>query len=117
MGLSLVTGLVAALIGLAFIALGGGTVLSGSGNLTGGALGALAGAVYVLPILFLTLWSAQRLSPAVISFLLTAEILSGVLSGALFLDEPFGPMQAAGAVMVLMAAAVEVIPALRGKAA
>ena len=71
--------------------------------------GLLFGVIYVLPILALTLWSAQRLSPAVISFLLTAEILSGVGSGALLLDEPFGWMQAAGAVLILLAAASEVV--------
>ena len=69
--------------------------------------------MYVLPILFLTLWSAQRLSPAVISFLLTAEILSGVTSSALFLDEPFGKMQAAGACLILLAALSQVLPAIR----
>lgn len=75
-------------------------------------IGAGMGAVYVVPILLLTMWSAQRLSPAVITFLLTAEILSGVISGALLLDEPFGMMQGAGAVLILAAAAGEVVPQL-----
>jgi drug/metabolite transporter (DMT)-like permease len=79
-------------------------------------LGAGAGALYVLPILVLTMWTAQRLTPAVLTFLLTAEILSGVLSGVIFLDEPFGWMQALGAVLILSAAAGEVVPQLRTKA-
>lgn len=76
-------------------------------------LGTGAGALYVLPILVLTMWTAQRLTPAVLTFLLTAEILSGVLSGVIFLDEPFGWMQALGAILILSAAAGEVVPHLR----
>ena len=117
MSLSLVTACAAALIGIGFIVLGSGTVVSGDMTAKGMGVGAAAGILYVLPILALTLWSAQRLSPAVVSFLLTAEILSGVLSGVLFLDEPFGAMQAAGAVLILFAAAVEVIPVILRKAA
>lgn len=103
----------ATVFGLLFIWLGDGTALSGRTTWSGSAAGIGFGAVYVLPILVLTLWSAQRLSPAVISFLLTAEILSGVISGALFLDEPFGPMQAAGAALIFLAATSEVLAGLR----
>lgn len=115
MGLSLITALAASMIGIGFHIAGVG----GPGGIDAEALGqgAVGGAIYVLPILVLTLWSAQRLSPAVISFLLTAEILSGVLSGVWLLDEPFGAMQAAGAVLILMAAAMEVIPVLFRRAA
>ena len=72
-----------------------------------------AGALYVLPIMVLTLWSAQRLPPATITFLLTAEILTGVISGAVLLDEPFGWMQAAGALLIVLAAVSEVLAGLR----
>lgn len=115
--LSFVTALAATLVGAALvwgIADGGSTA---DVQPVGVTVGAFAGVIYVLPILLLTLWSAQRLSPAALSFLLTAEILSGVISGALFLDEPFGPMQAAGATMVLLAAALEVVPVLMRKPA
>ena len=117
MSLTLVTATAATLIGFGFIILGSGSAFSGQATLIGSGTGALAGIIYVLPILALTLWSAQRLSPAVVSFLLTAEILSGVLSGVMFLDEPFGVMQAAGAVMILLAAAIEVIPQVMRKTA
>lgn len=112
--LTLVTALSACVIGLGFIWLGSGTVLSGSATLNGMAAGAGSGAIYVLPILALTLWSAQRLSPAAVSFLLTAEILSGVLSGVLILDEPFGWLQASGACLIFVAALAEVIPGVLG---
>lgn len=113
MSLTLATAGAAAVLGLAFIWLGAGIGVSGGHTAPGGLAGAGFGAVYVLPILALTLWSAQRLSPALISFLLTAEILSGVGSGALFLDEPFGPMQMTGAALVFLAALSEVLPQLR----
>lgn len=111
--LTLTTAIGATVLGLLFIWLGDGTAFSGRTTWSGGAAGIGFGAVYVLPILALTLWSAQRLSPAVISFLLTAEILSGVISGALFLDEPFGHMQAAGAALIFLAAMSEVLAGLR----
>ena len=107
--LSCASALSAILIGLGFILLGQGTAFSGSANWTGGMTGAVFGVIYVLPVLVLTLWAAQRLSPAVITFLLTAEILSGVISAALLLDEPFGWMQAGGAALILMAAMAEVV--------
>lgn len=110
--LSLVTCLCATAIGFGFIVLGQGTVFSGEATWTGASLGALSGLIYVLPIMAMTLWSAQRLPPATISFLLTAEILSGVISGVLFLDEPFGVMQMAGAALILLAAVSEVLRGL-----
>jgi len=85
-----------------------------SAPLSANGLGMLFGAIYVVPIMLLTLWSAQRLSPATLSFLLTAEILSGIISGALFLDEPFGLIQALGAAMIIAAAISEVVPKLIG---
>lgn len=113
--LSLVTCLCATLIGVGFIVLGQGTVFSGQATAMGTGVGALSGLIYVLPIMVLTLWSAQRLPPATISFLLTAEILSGVISGALLLDEPFGTMQIGGATLILFAAVAEVLKGLSRK--
>ena len=115
--LSCASALSAALIGLGFIVLGQGTAFSGAANWAGGVTGAMFGVAYVLPVLVLTLWAAQRLSPAVITFLLTAEILSGVISAALLLDEPFGWMQAGGACLILLAAMAEVMAGLSKKQA
>ena len=81
------------------------------------AWGAVFGAIYVLPIMAMTLWAAQRLAPATITFLLSAEILSGVVSGALLLDEPFGWMQGLGAGLIIVAATSEVLAGLRRPAA
>lgn len=76
-------------------------------------LGMVIGALYILPIFLVTLWSAQRLSPGVLNFLFTLEILAGVGSGALFLDEVFGLQQAVGAALIVSAALIEVFLALR----
>lgn len=107
--LSAVTAASATLTALV-LALAAGVPLSGSWPAL---QGAGLGAVYVLPILTMTLWSAQRLAPAALSFLLTAEILSGVLSGVWLLDEPFGPWQALGAAMIVLGALSEVLAARR----
>ncbi|MEI4195457.1 DMT family transporter [Roseovarius sp. E0-M6] len=76
-------------------------------------IGALLGAAFALPCLFATLWSAQRLAPALLTFLFTLEICAGVASGAILLDEPFGLIQMAGTVLIVGAALIEVVFALR----
>jgi drug/metabolite transporter (DMT)-like permease len=60
-----------------------------------------AGALYLAPIIGVTLWGATRLPPATISFLLAAEILSGIASSALFLDERFGWWEVTGTFMII----------------
>lgn len=71
------------------------------------------GALYLAPILLATMWGARLLPPATVSFLLTAEIISGVASSAIWLDEPFGAPEVLGAVLVTTAALVEVFRADR----
>ena len=111
---TVVTAVAAVAVALGFGLVAPGPVLPGGLAAFGGVVqGALIGVVYVLPILVLTLWSARRLPPAALSFLLTAEILSGVSSSALMLNEAFGMMQLAGAVLILTAALSEVLPGLR----
>ncbi|MBK0398772.1 DMT family transporter [Limibaculum sp. M0105] len=76
-------------------------------------LALVTGLVYLAPVILGTMWSAQRLPPATLSFLLTAEIISGVGSSALFLDEPFGWPEMVGTVLVTLGALVEVVRAPR----
>ena len=66
-----------------------------------------SGLLYLAPIILITLWSAIRLPPATMSFLLTAEIVSGVGSSTLYLGERFGWVRAAGAILVSLGAIVE----------
>ncbi len=71
----------------------------------------LIGTVFIAPIMIATLWSARRLPPATISFLLTAEVISGVASAALILGAPLGVYEAVGAVLIVAAALSEVASA------
>jgi len=74
----------------------------GTGNASLGLLLALAaGALYLAPIIGVTLWGATKLLPTTISFLLAAEILSGITSSAYFLDEPYGWWEFLGTIMVV----------------
>lgn len=64
-------------------------------------LALVAGAIYLAPIIGVTLWGAKRLLPTTISFLLAAEILSGITSSAIFLDEQFGWWEVTGTTMII----------------
>ena len=68
-----------------------------------------AGAIYLAPIIGITLWGAKRLLPATISFLLAAEILSGISSSALFLDEPFGWWEFTGTFMIITSVIARIV--------
>ena len=72
-------------------------------------------ALYVGIILAGTMWGAFRLPPAVMTYLLSIEILGGVLSSALILGERFGWHEICGAVFIIGAVLVEVLwqPATR----
>lgn len=67
-------------------------------------------AVYVLPMLFLTLWPATRLSPARVGLLLMSEVVVGLISAALLADEPFGWQAFFGATLIIAAAVLELTP-------
>ncbi len=72
-------------------------------------LALVSGSVYFAPLLVLTLWTTRRLPPATISFLLTAEIVSGVGSSTIFLGERFGLVRAAGAALIALGAVIELL--------
>lgn len=107
-------------VGLSFAAMSGATVVSlALLPVVGGSLGAVSGATlgmglatgafFLAPILGLALWGAMRLAPALMSFLLCAEIVSGVVSSAVLLGEPFGLAEGVGAALILSAALVEAL--------
>ncbi|MEO0619280.1 MAG: DMT family transporter [Pseudomonadota bacterium] len=68
-----------------------------------------AGVVYLTPVMLVTLWGTSQISPATLGFILTAEIISGVASSALFLGERFGLPEAAGTVLIIGGAVIEVM--------
>ncbi len=88
------------------------------GNLDGApdfaSLGRAWGWIFVLaalmfPICYLTIWPATLLSPGRVGMLLLGEVLVGVASAAILLDEPFGLREITGAVLIVSAAVVEVV--------
>lgn len=68
----------------------------------------LSGSLYLVPILAITLWGATHLPPTTMSFVLTAEIITGVASSAWFLDQPFGLPELMGAVLIASGALIEI---------
>lgn len=65
--------------------------------------------LYVLPMLFLTVWPASLLTPGRVGILLMSDLVVGVISAALFAGEPFGWREATGSVLIIGAALVEVL--------
>jgi drug/metabolite transporter (DMT)-like permease len=76
-------------------------------TLVGAAPPALVVALVMLPVLYLTVEGARRLSPARVGVLLMGEAIMGIASAAALTDEPFGLREALGTVLVLGAAAAE----------
>lgn len=66
-------------------------------------------ALYVGVILAGTMWGAFRLPPAVMTYLLSLEVLGGVLSSAFILGERFGWFEAGGAFLIISAVLIEVL--------
>ena len=64
---------------------------------------------YVGAVLAGTIWGSFHLPPAVMTYLLSVEILVGVASAALLLDDPFGLFEVGGAVCILAAVLIEVM--------
>lgn len=71
---------------------------------------AVLSAIYVLPMLFLTIWPATLLSPARVGLLLMSEVVVGLMSAALLSGEPFGWREGLGAALIVSAAVLEIAP-------
>ena len=65
--------------------------------------------ILMLPITWMTIWPATLLSPGRVGMLLLGEVLVGVGSAALLLDEPFGLREFSGAALIVSAGVVEVL--------
>ena len=62
----------------------------------------------MMPITYLTIWPATLLSPGRVGMLLLSEVLVGVASAAILLDEPFGLREFGGTLLIVSAGVVEV---------
>lgn len=66
-------------------------------------------AVYVGVILAGTMWGAFYLPPAVMSYLLSVEIIGGVFSSTIVLGESFGLLEIGGAIFIIGAVFIELV--------
>lgn len=71
----------------------------------------LIGVVWWALALAAFMYAAQMLEPARVGILLMSEVIVGAISAALLTAEPFGPLMAAGTVLVIAAALLEALPA------
>lgn len=69
----------------------------------------LLAALYVVPMLLLTVWPASRLSPARVGILLMSEVIVGVGSAAFLSGEPFGLRELLGTCLIVGAGVIEVL--------
>lgn len=67
------------------------------------------GTLYAAPILIATIWSARLLGATTVTFILTGEIIVGIVSVALLESEPFGWPELLGTTMILSATLIEVL--------
>lgn len=65
--------------------------------------------LYILPMLFLTVWPTSILSPGRVGLLLMGDVLVGVISAALFAGEPFGWRELSGTILIVSAGFIEVL--------
>jgi drug/metabolite transporter (DMT)-like permease len=65
------------------------------------------GLIWMLPVVWLTIFGASRLEPGRVAILLMLEILVTLTTAALLTDEPFGRRELGGAVLILAASGVE----------
>ena len=65
--------------------------------------------LFVLPMLFLTVWPATVLAPARVGLILMTEVVVGVITAAFFAGEAFGWREALGSLMIVSAGLVEVL--------
>jgi drug/metabolite transporter (DMT)-like permease len=64
--------------------------------------------IWMLPVVWLTVFAAARVEPGRFAILLMFEIVVGIASATLMTDEPLGAREIAGAALILTAIAAEV---------
>jgi len=70
---------------------------------------ALLGFFYLVPVTVITLWGATQIPPALMSFLLTLEVIAAVGSSAVLLGERFGLIELLGTTLIISGALVEFV--------
>lgn len=65
------------------------------------------GLIWLLPGMYMTLFGADYLQPGQVAIFLMLEVVIALVSSALLIDEPFGPREVVGAILILGASLVE----------
>lgn len=73
----------------------------------------LAAMLFIMPVWVISLWAGRRITPARTTIIFMAEVCIGVGSAAVWAGQGFGWREAAGTLLVLAAAAVEMVPSRR----
>ncbi len=74
--------------------------------------------VWMLPVIWLTVFGASRLDPGRVAICLMLEVVVALTTATLLTDEPFGSRELAGAILILGASGAEITltrPDLRGR--
>jgi drug/metabolite transporter (DMT)-like permease len=89
---------------------GDGSSAAGAFDLSARALAWLLafGLLWMLPVIWLTVYGASHVDPGRFAILLMFEIVVGLATAALLTDEPFGARELTGAVLVMGAIGVEI---------
>jgi drug/metabolite transporter (DMT)-like permease len=64
--------------------------------------------IWMLPVVWLTIFGASRLDPGRVGILLMFEIIVGLTTAALLANEPFGLREITGALLIMGASGIEV---------
>ncbi len=101
----------ASLIFAALTMIPGGREWTGGFDLTPTSLAWLLGFAFVwnLPVVWLTFYGGGRIEPGRVAILLMMEVAIGIITASLFTDEPFGPREFIGAVLIISAGVTEFV--------
>jgi drug/metabolite transporter (DMT)-like permease len=69
----------------------------------------LFGVLWMPVVLWLTMFGASRLDPGRVTVLLMLEVVIGLVSASVLTDEPFGPREVVGAVLIVAACGTELL--------
>ena len=69
--------------------------------------------VWNLPVVWLTFYGGGKIEPGRVAILLMMEVAIGIITASLFTDEPFGPREFTGAVLIIAAGLTEFVKAGR----
>ncbi len=101
----------AVLIFASLTAIPGGREWSTAFDITATTLCWLLGFAFIwnLPVVWLTFYGGSKIEPGRVAILLMMEVAIGIATASLFTDEPFGPREFTGAILIMAAGVTEFV--------